>query len=167
MGFIKCLPFFYLGYLSRHKKIISENTQKKDFFICITGILISLVIYSYERTTSGMFVYGICFWGVCTTAIFGFLSLFKLMDKIHLTFIENISIGTIVIMGLHWVLIGITNYPLSKLLHTPEIIFNLWEAILLTLLYAAILYPIILLFKNKYPFMLGKQTKIVPTSSSS
>lgn len=166
VGFVRCLPFFYLGYLSRQKKLVSEQPQKKDLILCISGILISLIIYSYERTTSGLVIYGICFWSICITAIGGFLSLFKMMDKIHLTIIENISIGTIVIMGLHWVLIGVTNYSLIKLLGIPEIKYTLWEAILLTLLFAAILYPVILLIKDKYPFMLGKKTTVVQTSTS-
>ena len=166
VGFVKCLPFFYLGHLCKQHCILSERPQKKDILICIAGILISLFIYSYERATSGLVVYGICFWGICITAISGFLSLFRLMDKIHLTIIDNISIGTIVIMGLQWIYIGVTNYMLEKLLHIDDIIYSLWEAILLTLLFAAVSYPIILLIKNKFPFMLGKQITIVPKVSS-
>lgn len=89
-----------------------------------------------------------------------------MIDHIHLTIIDNISIGTIVIMALHWILIGFTNYPLSIIWGVQEIKFNVPAAIILTLLYTAILYPIIILFKNKYPFMLGKQTTTVDAKAS-
>lgn len=62
VGFVRCLPFFYLGFLSRQKNVISEKPQKKDLLFCVAGFLISLAIYSYERTTSGLYIYGICFW---------------------------------------------------------------------------------------------------------
>jgi hypothetical protein len=109
-------------------------------------------------TSSGMLNYGLCFWGICISAITGIISFCKLMDKVHLTIIDNISIGTIVIMGLHWILIGITNYTISKSFHISDIAYPLWGAVLLTLIFIVIIYPIILLFKNKYPFMLGKRT---------
>lgn len=159
VGFIRCLPFFYLGYVCKHKHIISEKPKQKDIYICIVGITISMITYTFERANPGLIIYGLCFWIICIFAIEGVLSLCKLLDSVHLTIIENISIGTIVIMGLHWILIGVTNYTLSKLLHIPNIVYPLWIAILLTFLFAAILYPIILLFRDKYPFMLGKQLK--------
>jgi fucose 4-O-acetylase-like acetyltransferase len=158
VGFTRCLPFFFIGHICKHKKIVSEKPQRKDLLFCITGILISHIIFSYEKTTSGLLIYGLCFWGICISAITGILSLCKLMNKVHLTIIDNISIGTIVIMGFHWILIGVTNFTLSKLMQIQSITYPLWEAILLTLLYIAILYPVILLFKNKYPFMLGKRS---------
>ena len=166
VGFVRCLPFSYLGFLSRQKNIISEKPQKKDLLFCFAGFLISLAIYSYERTTSGLYIYGICFWAIFITAIIGTVCLCKMIDHIHLTIIDNISIGTIVIMALHWILIGFTNYPLSIIWGVQEIKFNVPAAIFLTLLYTAILYPIIILFKDKYPFMLGKQTTTVDAKAS-
>lgn len=63
-------------------------------------------------------------------------------------------------MGLHWILIGITNFSLSKLTRIPYITYPLWIAILLTIVFTAALYPVILFFKSKYPFLLGKQMTI-------
>jgi fucose 4-O-acetylase-like acetyltransferase len=166
VGFIRCLPFFYLGYVCRHRHIIPERPKLKDIYICIIGITISIITYTFERVNPGLIIYGLCFWIICISAIGGVLSICKLLDNVHLTIIENISVGTIVIMGLHWILIGITNYTLSKLLHIPNIVYPLWIAILLTILFAAILYPVILLFRNKYPFMLGKQLKAIQNMSN-
>lgn len=158
VGFMRCMPFFYIGHLCRQKNYISEKPHRKDIYFCIIGFIISHVVYSFENITSGLFIYGLCFWMICITAIEGFLSLCKLLNRIQLTFVGNISIGTIVIMGLHWMLIGITNFTLSKLLHISNITYSFGEAVLLTLLLISIIYPVILLFKNKFPFMLGNRT---------
>ena len=40
-------------------------------------------------------------------------------------------------------------------------------AIALTLLFTTIIYPVILFFKNNYPFMLGKQSTKVQTDNTS
>lgn len=157
VGFTKCFPFFYIGHLFKQKNVISEKPKDYDWLICILGICISCITYAYLRSTYGLYVYGLCFWIICSSAICGFLSLCKILDKIHLTIIDNISIGTIVIMGLHWILIGFTNFTLAKLLHIHnDIIYPWYLALFLTLLFISFLYPIILLFKNKYPYLLGK-----------
>ena len=158
VGFVRCFPFFLIGYLCKQYNIIQEKPQRRDIYFCIIGISISLGIYAIERVSYGLVSYGVCFWIICISAIGGLLSFCKLMDKIHLNIIENISIGTVVIMGLHWILIGVTNFTLSKLLHIHSIEYPLWGAIVLTILFVAIIYPLILFFKNKYSFMLGKRT---------
>lgn len=156
VGFVKCLPFFLLGHFCKQKNWICEKPKKMDLFLCLAGISISLAAYAFKRNTPGLMVYGVCFWTSSITAIISILSLCKSLDKIYMIIIDNISIGTIVIMGLHWILIGVTNFTLSKLLHAPNITYPVWGAILLTFIYTAVLYPVIILFKNYYPFLLGK-----------
>ena len=82
-------------------------------------------------------MFGIYFWIINLTAIGGLMSMCKLLDQVHSKIIDNISIGTIVIMGLHWMLIGITNYSLSKIFHLSEAITYPWYiATLLTIIYS-------------------------------
>ncbi len=163
VGFIRCLPFFMLGHLCKQKNIVKDKPQHKDLILCIGGIFISTITYAILRELDGIFSYGICFWIICISAITGFLSLCKLLNRFHSIIIDNISIGTIVIMGLHWILIGITNYSLIKILHIEGgIVYPLPIAISLALLFVIILYPIIILFKNKFPFMLGKWKPLPP-----
>ncbi len=158
VGFMKCFPFFIIGFLCKQKKWITPKTHQRDIIICFGGIITSLTIYSIERGTDGMLSYGIYFWTTCITAIIGVLFLCKLLDNIELDVIKNISLGTIVIMGLHWILIGSTNVIISKITHVDNIIYPLWGTILLASIFIAILYPIIVLFKKRYPFLLGKWT---------
>lgn len=159
IGFTKCLPFFFLGHLCKRKKIIKDDVTPRDLHICIAGISLSLLAYYLQQTNEYIYLYGIYFWIINITAISGIFSMCKLLNRIHHAIIDNISIGTIVIMGLHWMMIGITNYSLARLLHIQGgIVYPWYVALLLTALYMAILYPLIVLFKNKYPFMLGKKT---------
>lgn len=167
VGFVRCLPYFFIGYLCNQNNIIQKRPQKKDYFICIAGITISLIACTYGRTSNGLIAFGIYSWIISIAAIGGLLSFCKLLDKVHLSIIDNVSIGTVVIMGLHWILIGVTNFTLQKLLHISNIVYPLWVAIALTLLFTAIIYPVILFFKNNYPFMLGKQSTKVKTDNTS
>lgn len=159
VGFTRCFPFFILGHLCRQKNIISEQTCRWDWSISIISLCISLIAYSIIRTSSDIFLYGSFFWIICISSILGILCLCKSINKFHSKVIDNISIGTIVIMGLHWILIGATNFILSKLFSVNDITYSWYIAICLALLFIAILYPIILLFKNKYPYLLGKWRK--------
>lgn len=155
VGFTKCCAFFYLGYYC--KNIIPKKCEKSDIFICIFGIISSIFLYSIARKECSIIEYGILFWLICLSAIFGILSLCKLINGIHLNFIDNISIGTIVIMGLHKMFIGTTNYILSKVLSIQgEIIYSLFITILLSVVIILFEYPIIIYIKNQIPFMLGK-----------
>jgi hypothetical protein len=67
------------------------------------------------------------------------------------------SIGTLVIIGLHIVLITITNYIFGLALKTDEIICYQWyEALPISIIIVALLYPIILLCKRHILVLLGK-----------
>lgn len=156
VGFTRCFPFFILGHLCKQKRLISQPHQE-DWIRSIIFIGISLITYTYLRGTYGFYQYSLCFWIICTSAIGGMICICKSLDMFHFIIIDNISIGTIVIMGLHWILIGITNFSLSKILNVHGNITYPWYiSICLTLLFMTILYPIIIYFKNKYPFLLGK-----------
>ena len=158
IGIMRCMPFFFIGYYFRHKNIISVKPHQYDWFSSLIFLCISLLAYQFLNTNS-LITFALKFWIVSMSATIGIFSLCKLLDSCHSTIIENISIGTIVIMGLHFILIGSTNFALEKLLHLDnKIIYPWYVALLLCVLFEAILYPLIILFKTKYPFVLGKSS---------
>lgn len=158
IGFVRCFPFFVLGHLFRQKQYLPDSTNtRKDFISAILCISASIFIFHIGHNHN-IISYTIYFWCINLTAIIGVLCLCRLMNKKSNNIILNISIGTIVIMGIHWILIGVTNYALESVLKINNGIEYSWYiAIALSILFIAILYPIILLFSNKYPFMLGKK----------
>lgn len=160
VGFFKCLPFYFIGYYSRHKNIISTTVNKYDWFVGIVCMCISIIIFFIDKETNNMIVYAFRYWFISIFAICGVIGVCKFLDRIHSTIIDNLSIGTIVIMGIHFILIGSTNFILEKLLDIDgKIVYPWYIAVILVVLFEALIYPVILVFKSKLPFMLGKKMK--------
>lgn len=159
VGFFKCFPFYFLGYYCRYKKIISISTHAYDWIIGLLGICMSIIVYYWERNADNMLMYGIRFWVVSLFAILGVIGLCKMLNNIHLKVIDNLSIGTIVIMGFHFILIGMLNFLLENTFDIHGRITYPWfVACLLVLFIEVVIYPIIICFANKYPFLLGKRS---------
>ena len=158
IGFIKCFPFFVLGHICRQKKYLPENTNHRiDLYMAILCISASIIIFHFGHSAN-LFSYTIFFWSINITAIIGIISVCRLLNNHINSTILNVSIGTLVIMGIHWMLIGVTNYTFESILKVSNGSGYPWYiAIVLTILFEAILYPLIILFSRKYPFMLGKK----------
>lgn len=158
VGFIRCLPFYFMGYYSKQYNLVSATAQKNDGIIGFLCMCVSIIVFFSERDTCNMIMYGLRYWLVSLFAIFGILGICKCLDGVRLKSIFNMSIGTIVIMGFHFILIGVTNFVIEKILNIDgKIIYPWYIACFLVLFFEALLYPIILLFKNRYTFMLGKR----------
>ncbi len=161
IGLLKCMPFYFIGYYCRQEDIIADKPEKKDWYIAISCLITSIAIYFINDYMSSIPKFAFRFWTISLTASFGIFSLCKLLDHIHSKIISTISIGTIVIMGIHFILIGTTNYALEHFLHlNSRIIYPWYLAFILSFLFEMTLYPVIKLFENKFPFMLGKNIKI-------
>ena len=156
VGFAKCVPFYLLGYLSKERKLLPTICRKYDWITCVICITSSLAFYQLRREDFCLTTYGWLFWAICISAIWGFFCLCRVLDSIHSKFILNISIGTIVIMGLHGTVITSINFIFSKLLNISGITYPCYFAVLIALFIVSVFYPIIILFKKKYPIMLGK-----------
>lgn len=156
VGFAKCMPFFLLGNLSKAKNILPTSVHKRDWIICIICFTFSLLFYQLRRNDYDITTYGWFFWAICLFAIWGFFCICRLLDNIHSKFILNISVGTIVIMGLHGMVITIINFIFSAILHISGITYPWYIAIALSIFIVCIFYPLITYFKRKYSFMLGK-----------
>ena len=158
VGFVKCLPFYYLGYYCKQKNYISTSTHKNDWFIGSLSICLSILFFCLGKNADSMLVYGLRYWLVSIFAIIGVIGICKFLNNVHLNIIDNLSIGTIVIMGFHFILIGMTNFILEKSLGLHDkIIYPWYIACFLVFVFEAMIYPIIILFRNKYPFLLGKR----------
>ena len=158
VGFVKCFPFYYIGYYCRQKNYVATAVHKYDLLSGIVCSFVSILIYFVFRNPTSMIVYGLRYWLISLFAIMGVIGICKFFDKVHFSFIDNISVGTIVIMGVHFILIGSTNFFFEHVLSiNGKIIYPWYIAFILVLVFEVIIYPLILLFRNKYPFMLGKR----------
>lgn len=156
-GLFKCMPLYLLGYLSKQYHWLEKISIKKD----LTGTII-LICISVEATfvyrDSECFTYQmIAFYIVLITATYGTLLLCKVLNCITCSIIVNISIGTLMIMGLHWMFIGTTNFIIEHLLSMNIGITYSWPiSILFAICIDAAIYPLILIAKKHLPILLGK-----------
>jgi hypothetical protein len=151
------MPLYLLGYLTKQYHLIEETSIKRDLIEAISLIGIS-VGASYIYSDSNKFFYQMtAFYIVIISASYGFLFLCKVLNGITIPIIVNISNGTLMIMGLHWMYIGTTNYILEHLLSMNTGITYSWPiAILFALAIDAAIYPLIIFAMKHLPILLGK-----------
>ena len=160
IGLFKSIPFYYFGYICRQHKRLEKCDFKKDSFWFFITFVISVITFYYHANETNFTLHMISFWPAVLFGILALTYFCKLLDGIHSKVIVNYSIGTMVILGLHWMMAGIIRYGiLNPVFHIPvDYVYNPVEAYLLALIVILILYPIIILFLKKVPRMLGQKT---------
>lgn len=164
MGILRRLPYYYIGYVMGQKQLFKAIKPSRDMVGCIFCLCISILFFHWHLMAfkAGQHILHIAlFYPVNIGFLFGVLYGCKLLNSFIISVITNLSIGTLVIIGLHIIPITITNYVLETLLHTHNTICYHWYgAITVTLIIVAILYPFILYFTNYTPILLGKNKTI-------
>ena len=162
MGIMKNLPFYYTGYIMRQKQLFEAVNPKRDLPYSIGLLLLSILLFHWHLTAfwAGQHIlHIIIYYPACLAFLFGVLYACKCLDTYKMKCITNLSIGTLVIIGLHIVPITIINYIIEKANSLSSTICYQWyEALVITLVITALLYPIILFSLKKAPWMLGKRT---------
>lgn len=158
MGLMRNLPFYYLGYVMGRRQLFLNIKPRLDFVACISLLSVSITLFSWHLNAyfSGKHIlHIILFYPLYTCFMFGVLYGCKLLDSIQSNIIVNLSIGTLLIIGLHVPLISIINTILS---HTAlQIPYQWYEAIPIALLVTILLYPLIIFSKRYAPVFLGKK----------
>lgn len=156
-GLVRCIPFFFLGNLLRQSGYLKETNLKKDFFIGIFTLTLSLILFYWHINESNIIIHITLYFVVCFFSVFAIIHLWRCSDKIRFQIIIYISTGTMVIFGLHWMLIGITDYIIEKTLHISDISYSTQESIVLALCIELALIPIIIYGKRHNLIILGKK----------
>jgi fucose 4-O-acetylase-like acetyltransferase len=161
MGLMRNLPYYYLGYVLAQYHLFRDIHSKHDFMGCILCLLTSILFFSWHLHAfySGQhLLHIILFYPANIGFLFGILYGCKVLDSIKFTFITNLSIGTLVIVGLHVILVSIANYTLKHLMHINEMICYHWyEALPVAIIIVICLYPIILLALKRIQILLGRR----------
>lgn len=163
MGLMRNLPYYYIGYVMGQKHLFRGINIKQNLIGCITCLALSILLFVWHLHAyfSGQhLLHIVLFYPVNIGFLFGVLYCCKALNHIKFSFITNLSNGTLVIIGLHIVLITIANYILGHALGINGTICYQWyEALPLTIIIVALLYTIILLGKRHFPMLLGKITQ--------
>ncbi len=160
MGITKNLPFYYTGYILGQKQLFNIIHPIRDFFSCIGLILLSIALFHWHLTAfwAGQHtLHIVIYYPACFAFLFGVLYGCKFLDTYRMECITNLSIGTLVIIGLHIIPITAVNYVLNNLYNLSSTICYQWyEALIITLTIIMILYPIILYSMKGWPIFIGK-----------
>jgi fucose 4-O-acetylase-like acetyltransferase len=156
-GLFKCMPLYLLGYLTRHYHWIHEVSPLKDLIRALILIGISLAATFVYRDSDSFTYHMTAFYVVLVSATYGTLFFCKVFNCINSSVIVNISIGTLMIMGLHWMFIGTTNFIIEHIFSMSTGITYSWIfAIMIAVCINTAIYPLILIAKKHIPILLGK-----------
>ena len=156
-GIFRRLPYFYVGYLMGRKHFFNQTRIKKDAFYCPSLLLLSLLFFRWHLHENRVIPHIILFYPANFCFLFGVLYGCKLLNGVKTKIIENISIGSLLIIGLHMLIIGVVNYTLEHNFYIRDKIFYYWfEALPLCFIIIALLYPLISFSKNHFPTLIRK-----------
>ena len=156
-GLIRCLCFFFMGNLFQQKGWLQIHNLRKDAVIGSTALLLSLILFYWHINEDRFALHIILYYVVNFVSIYAFIYLSKSLNNIKSKLITLISIGTMLIFGLHRMMIGVIDFGIEKLLHRPNIIYDWSECLIIALIIEIVLLPIII-YRNKWPIILGKKT---------
>lgn len=166
VGLFKSIPFYYLGYLCKQYKVFEKVDSKKDLYCFLSTLMISIVTFYYHSNESRFTLHMISFWPTVLFGILAFTCFCKLLDGIHSNIVVNYSNGTMAFIGLHWMMAGAIRYGILKpVFNVPiDYVYSSAEVYLLALVVTLILYPVILFFLKKAPWMLGQKTNVATSA---
>ena len=160
MGIMKNLPFYYTGYILGQKRLFNVVHPIRDLVSCIGLIMLSIILFQWHLNAfwAGLHILHIViYYPACYAFLFGVLYGCKCLNTYRYTIITNLSIGTLVIIGLHIVPITIINFIIEKANGLSSTICYQWyEALIITVIITIMLYPIILYSMRVKPIFIGK-----------
>ena len=161
MGLMRNLPYYYIGYLFGQYHLFRETNLKKDIIGSIICLSASIFLFAWHLETfrsAQHILHIVLFYPTNVLFLFGVLYGCKILNGVQLSVVTNISIGTLVIVGLHIVAVTIVNYALSYFhLFDGTICYQWYEALPTTIIIVAILYPVIIWAKKHAPIFIGQK----------
>lgn len=162
MGIMKNLPFYYTGYIMGQKQLFKRVTPKQNLISGIGLLILSILLFHWHLSAffAGQHVlHIIIYYPACTAFLFGVLYGCKILDAFRSKIITKLSIGTLVLIGLHIVPITIINFIMEKFRGLSSTICYQWyEALIISILITTMLYPIIFFGQKYIPTLIGRKT---------
>lgn len=156
-GFVRCLCFFFMGNLFQQAGYLKHLNLQKDLVVGASTLLFSIVLFYWHIHENRFVLHIILYYVVNFFSIYGIIYFCRGLNSLRFRLVTTISIGTMLIFGLHRMLIGIFDFGFEKIFHLTDITYNWYEGLLLALAIEAILLPLIYLARHHYPILLGKK----------
>lgn len=159
IGIFSRLPYYYIGYVMGRKRLFRTCHVGRDLPMCLICLSLSVGVFYWHLHAENFLLHIALFYPVNLLFLFGMLYGCKLMNAYRSGIVFHLSIGTLVIIGLHSPLVSIANLILKQLCGIRgEIIYHWYTALPVTVAIVAVLYPVIVLAKRHAPILLGKST---------
>jgi len=159
MGLMRNLPYYYIGYLMGQYNLFKACNPMHNSICSILCFAASILLFDWHLDAfySGQhMLHIVLFYPVNVLFFFGVLNGCKVFNGFKWSFITNLSNGTLIIIGLHIILVTIFNYALKHLLNM--ICYYWYTALPTALVIIVLLYPIILWAKHHSTILLGKKS---------
>lgn len=164
MGIMRNLPYYYIGYVLGQYQLYRNIKPWRDLIGCTLCLLASILFFTWHLHAfhaNQHILHIVLFYPVNIGFLFGVLYGCKVLDGIKHSFITNLSVGTLVIIGLHIPVVSIANILLEHVFHINGTICYKWhEALPVALFIVATLYPIILFAKHYAPILIGRRNEV-------
>ncbi len=157
-GLIRCLCFFFMGNLFQQKGYLQTLNLRKDVIIGTSTLLLSLILFYWHIHEDRFVLHIILYYVVNFVSVYAFIYLSKSLNNIKSRIITLISIGTMLIFGLHRMMIGIIDFLVKKSISTSNIAYDWYECITIAFIIEVLLLPIIF-NREECPILFGKQKK--------
>lgn len=153
--------FFFLGYWFKKSidinALINNRTRCIFLFLICTVVCVganSLITEIRYTTIYSMILFYIA--GISGSMII--ISISFILNHVSNKLIYNLSIGTLIILGLHWMVIGTLNFVMEKALHITNITYPPLVTFIIALGITLGMYPIILFCKKHIPILMGNRS---------
>lgn len=157
IGFVRCICFFFMGNLFQKAGYLKDISTKKDILIGSSTLLLSIALFYCHIHEECFILHIILYYVVNIFSVYGIIYLCRSINNLKIKAITTISIGTMLIFGIHRILIGFFDFGFEKLFHIADITYNWYECIVLAIVIEIILLPFIIYSQRHYPILLGKK----------
>ena len=162
-GLIRCLCFFFLGNLYQQLGKLKQQNLRKDLLIGTTALLLSLILFYWHINENNFILHITLYYVVNLISVYAFIYLAKSLNNIKSRIITLISIGTMLIFGLHRMMIGIIDFIIEKATGISSITYDWHECLIIAIAIEVILLPIVI-YRSKCPILFGKASQKDPST---
>lgn len=158
-GFFALQIFFFVGQVLKQINIrhISDSLYKSIIWLILSIIPFAVLISTGYISNYTTWLEIVKFYILGFTGSAMILGISFILNHVKSTIIYNISIGTMVILGIHWMFIGVINFIIEKYAHMAEgVIYSASTAFFISTVIAIMIYPLIIVCKKHLPILLGK-----------
>ena len=156
-GLVRCIPFFFLGNAIRQASWLKEVKLGRELAIGLAALTTSLLLFYWHIHEDLFILHIILYFIVNAISIFAIICLWRCANKLRSRLALWISIGTMMVFGLHRIIMGLIDFGIEKAFHLSNITYTWPESAIIAICIELILLPLIIYSFRHYPLLLGKR----------